>query len=472
MGRFVRITLVTCALFAVGGTMAWATSLTRFGFVGSDGSITACVQESNGSVRFVDRSNWKSDRSSCRNDESKVVLNQKGQNGDTGPQGPPGPRGLSGPQGQVGPQGASGQQGPAGPPGSSPRPATVTVDCVAGQSVQQALDANADATSVEITIKGTCPEAVNINRDNVSLDAFSAGDGLAGPNPDQPVVAIEGRQVRINGLTITGGSGLEVHGGWVTVDNASISGGSSAVTVDGGGGGNATVSNSTLTATNNVVQAGQGGSVQLDTVTVHGSGSLGDAIVVATGGTVTAGGSTISGARHGVIAYPGGSAQIDRSTIEDNSGTGLFAFGGGIFASGGSVTGSGESGVSAYAGGYADLSSGIRIANNNIGVATYGGRILIQQGVVIESNTGDGLQVSSASSAAVEGPATIRNNTGNGVHVQDNSVVSFGSGDQITGNGAWGVFCDGPPSNPLIVGPPAPAGVSGNTAGGIDCQHG
>jgi hypothetical protein len=344
------------------------------------------------------------------------------------------------------------------------------VDCTAGGSVQQALDDNADATSVDIVVKGTCKESVNIGRDNVSLDAFSAGDGLAGQNPDQPVLAVEGRRVQINGLTITGGSGLGVFGGQVQANNVSISGGSNALNVNSGG--NASISSSMLTATNDVVDAEQGGSVQLNTVAVHGSGNGSDAVAVRTGGTLTAGNSTISGARHGVIAYPGGSAEIGNTTVENNTGTGLFAFGGAISASGGSVTGSGGPGVSAYAGGYVDLFSGIRIANNNIGVATYGGRILIQNGVVIEHNTGDGLQVSSASSAAVEGPATIQNNAGNGVHIQDNSVASFGPSVQITGNGGWGIFCDGPPSNPLIIGVPDPTDVSLNTSGGINCKHG
>src|SRR5947209_7791289 len=35
-------------------------------------------------------------------------------------------------------------------------PAAVTVDCAAGQSVNQALADTADATQVDITIKGTC----------------------------------------------------------------------------------------------------------------------------------------------------------------------------------------------------------------------------------------------------------------------------------------------------------------------------
>jgi hypothetical protein len=442
MGRFVRVALLACGFLAVGGTVAWASGLTSFGFVGSDGSITACVQNSNGSVRFTDPSSMRSDLNSCRNSESTVVLNQKGQKGDPGSQ---------------------------GPPGSSPGSAHVMVDCTAGGSVQQALDDNADATSVDIVVKGTCKESVNIGRDNVSLDAFSAGDGLAGQNPDQPVLAVEGRRVQINGLTITGGSGLGVFGGQVQANNVSISGGSNALNVNSGG--NASISTSTLTATNDVVNAEQGGSVQLNGVTVQGT-SNGFAVAVGTGGTVSVGQSTISGARDGVIASPGGSAQINNTTIKNNTENGLFAFGGSIQASGGSITGTAGPGVSAYAGGYVDLFSGIRIASNNIGVATFGGRVLIQNGVVIENNTGDGLQVSSASSAAVEGPATIQNNAGNGVHIQDNSVASFGPSVQITGNGGWGIFCDGPPSNPLIIGAPDPTDVSPNTSGGINCKHG
>src|SRR5665213_1870367 len=130
MARLLRVAIVVCVLFGVGGTVAWATGLASFGFVGSDGSITACVQNSNGNVRFTAPSSTKRDLSSCRNDESTVVLNQKGQKGDTGPQGVPGPQG---------PQGVPGQQGP---PGSSPGPAHVLVDCAAGQSVQQALNDN------------------------------------------------------------------------------------------------------------------------------------------------------------------------------------------------------------------------------------------------------------------------------------------------------------------------------------------
>jgi len=430
----VRTAVGCAALLLIGGGVAYATG-TIGPFVGPDGTISACVQKDSGDVRIVAPGH------SCRaRDEVSVKWNQHG---------------IQGPKGDI---------GPSGPPGASPGPANVSVDCAAGQSVQQALDANANATSVNITINGTCTESVNVDRDNVSLSAGAAG-GLTSPMSGAPVIQVEGRQVQIQGLAIAGGTGVSVNGGWLQATDVNISGGSAAVTVDGGGGGNASVFNSSLSGTQNVVDAGPGGAVQLGGDNVQGS-SGGFDISVSAGGTVSVGQSTISGGRDGVIANPGGSAQLFNTTVSDTAENGLFAFGGSIVDSGGSITGSGGAGVSTYAGGYADLSSGVRIANDNIGVSTYGGRILLQAGVVIENNTGDGVQVSSSSSVAAEGPVTIQNNSGNGVHIQDNSVASFGSGDQITGNGGLGIFCDSSPANPLIVGPPAPAGVTTN------CNHG
>jgi hypothetical protein len=434
--------LVVAVVLVMSASVAWATGLTTFGFVGNDGSIIACIHNPDGNIRLIDPTSAKKELRSCKTDETQLTLNQKGQKGDTG---------------------ATGQAGPQGPPGSSPGPGNVTVDCAAGQRVQDALDANANATSLDINIVGTCTESVNVTRDNISLHAASTGSGLIAASSGQPVISVEGRHVQIDGLTIVGGSGLWVQGGWVQAQGVNISGGSDAVTANDGG--NASVFDSTLAGTNSVVSAGQGGSVQLGNVTVQGS-SGGFAINASTGGTVSVGQSTISGGRDGVIANPGGSAQIFNTTIEDSTENGLFAFGGDIVASGGSITGVSGPGVSAYAGGYVDLHSGVRVAHDGIGVANFGGRILLQDGVVIESNGRDGLMVSNSSSVSVEGPVTIRNNNGNGVHIQDNSVASFGSGDEISGNGGLGIFCDASPAHPLIVGPPAPAGVSSN------CNHG
>jgi hypothetical protein len=441
MRRVVRMTAVACGFLAVGGTVAWATGLTNFGFVGSDGTITACVQNSNGNVRFIDSTSAIKDLSSCRSGESSVSFNQVGQ------QGP---------------------QGPQGPPGSPPGPAHVLVDCSAGQSVSQALNQNADATNLQIAIKGTCTEFVNISRDNVSLNAVSAGDGLAAPG-NGPALFIRGRLNRIDGLTITGGAGLNVSGGQVDVNNATISGGSSAVSA--GGNGNASVSNSTLSAANEVVHAAQGGSVQLNNVTVLGAGAGSDGIVAQTGGSVTSFGGDVSGARFAVIAYPGGSAEIDDGTIHDNLNGGLFAFGGGIHASGGSVTRSTFAGASAAAGGVLILSSGIDIAHNSVGVESDGGHILIQDGAIVENNAQDGVRATNASSVSIVNGATfIRNNGGDGVHLSGTTVASLDAGQVITGNGAWGIFCDGPPNVALIRGDSS--GVSGNSAGQVACSTG
>lgn len=90
VGRGSRIALVACAMLAIGGTTAWATGLVGGGFVGSDGSITACVHNNDGNVRLLDPSSAKKDLQSCKNDETRVTFSQQGQKGDTGPQGPAG----------------------------------------------------------------------------------------------------------------------------------------------------------------------------------------------------------------------------------------------------------------------------------------------------------------------------------------------------------------------------------------------
>ena len=89
---------------------------------GDGGEIHACVKD-NGQVRIVKPG------SDCKDQETHLVWNvvgpqgERGPQGETGPQGevgPAGPRGdfgPRGPQGEVGPQGEQGEVGPLGEPG-------------------------------------------------------------------------------------------------------------------------------------------------------------------------------------------------------------------------------------------------------------------------------------------------------------------------------------------------------------------
>jgi hypothetical protein len=75
--------------------------------------ITACVSDSNGSVRIV------AGADECRSNETDLTWNQQGLQGVQGPQGEAGPQGLQGPQGEAGPQGPQGIPGTNGTNGVS-----------------------------------------------------------------------------------------------------------------------------------------------------------------------------------------------------------------------------------------------------------------------------------------------------------------------------------------------------------------
>lgn len=451
MRRLIRTTLLACGLLVVGGTVAWATGLTGFGFVGSDGTITACVQNSNGNVRFVDPAATKRDLNSCRADESLVVLNQ------TGPKGDP---------------------GPPGPPGSSPGPASVEVDCSAGQSIQQAIDEADPIQPLTVTVKGTCTEEVRISRSNLTLTAESAGDGIQAPAGGFAAVSLNGaRSVTLDGLTLTGGNSTlsAFNGSSFTGFDLQLSGaGSTAVDVGLGSSGQLN-DPSIVGAGQNGIQAHDGGSVSVQGGTVSDSGAFG---IGAQGGSVSLGGgvSVTGSGQIGVYAAFGGSIDASSLTVSGSVGSGVMANEGGSihlnggFGSGVLIENNGQQGVSANNNGAVDISNGTHVTGNaGGGVMSYDSSAVQVEGAVVDDNSGNGVSLDNASSAEIH-DSTISGNSGDGVHVSDTSVAQFGypSGNNtVVGNGGWGVRCDGAPSVALIRFPVGT--VTGNDAGAVDC---
>jgi hypothetical protein len=90
----------------------------------ANGIVHSCYARSGGAIRIVDEG------VACKNGETALSWNQKGQAGPAGPAGaagpagpagatgPAGPAGPAGPVGPAGPAGADGQTGPAGPAGA------------------------------------------------------------------------------------------------------------------------------------------------------------------------------------------------------------------------------------------------------------------------------------------------------------------------------------------------------------------
>ena len=351
-------------------------------------------------------------------------------------------------------------------------PAAVTVDCAAGQSVNQALADTADATQVDITIKGTCTEPVHIFRDDVTLQGAAPGDGLTQPSGHTVLTVDSARRVELDQLTITGGqSGLSIlDGAQVLAFDLHVSSADDQdVSADSG---------TSLILNNAIVEGGDigliahsGGSIDMNNATVSGSHHF--AVEADKNGTIGIGGGTlVTGAgSQGVIATQGGTVDLGDATVQNNGGAGVFVFTGGnaFVAQGTVVQHNGQGGVPANSG-TVEIQGHVT-SNNGCGVCGFNGaRITLQNGAVVDSNQGNGINMSVGSTLAVGNNVSILNNAQNGVQLHDTTVGGFDSSDHISGNHLWGVLCDGPPAVALVThGPGWAATVSGNGAGNISC---
>jgi len=84
----------------------------KFAVAQTDNTVYfGCVNNDSGAIKLFLQ------ETECKKNEFAVTWNQKGLQGDPGPQGPQGDPGPQGPQGDPGPQGLQGDPGPQGPQG-------------------------------------------------------------------------------------------------------------------------------------------------------------------------------------------------------------------------------------------------------------------------------------------------------------------------------------------------------------------
>ena len=149
---------------------------------GGSGTLTACVNDTNGNMRLV------ASASDCRQHESAVTWNAEGQTGATGPTGPQGPTGASGPtgpQGVQGPTGPQGVQGPTGPQGATGPQGPTGADGVSGYEIVSASAAIGPGVIAFGTIP--CPAGKHVTGGGWTLDDPIGRDvfvNQSGPNSD------------------------------------------------------------------------------------------------------------------------------------------------------------------------------------------------------------------------------------------------------------------------------------------------
>jgi hypothetical protein len=323
----------------------------------------------------------------------------------------------------------------------SSNPISCTVNCAGGGKLASAVALKPFTTSrLTITIKGTCVESVDNLPGGVTLQGASSTAGLQAPkSTTDPVLGISGSGVTLSSLTISHGvNALRVRGDGAATGNALV--------VEKASNANVLVNRGSLTLNNSTIE-----------------GSAGDGIDVEWGGFVHLNGGTVqNNANIGVNANFDGGADIEGAAV-------LVVEGVGTKVSANSVRG-----IGAVDGGSLLVQNGATVASNaGDGIRlSQGGFAKVKTKAIVRANTRNGIDVQSGNVTVGDsfGPAFIENNKGDGLSMRTNSVANFGNaGTKITGNGAWGIFCAGPPANPLLYG--APIGtVTGNAVGRIHCN--
>ncbi|HSD51422.1 MAG TPA: hypothetical protein VLG48_08440, partial [Candidatus Methylomirabilis sp.] len=83
---------------------------------------------------------------------------------------------------------------------------TVEVDCTKGKTIAKALERGNEDKPLVVVVQGICSENVVIDRDDVTLQGNSSGDGVTGLDPTKDTILIDGaRRVVLERLTVTGG---------------------------------------------------------------------------------------------------------------------------------------------------------------------------------------------------------------------------------------------------------------------------
>jgi parallel beta-helix repeat protein len=383
------------------------------------------------------------------------------------------------------------------------QPQVFTVDCNSGQTITQALKAHPGIVPITIVATGQCNENVLIDRDDVTLRTvswpiFISPATVNGTDSTKATITVAAARATIDGLTVTGGrrgitvlgsatiknctvqntgpigvisSGISFyHGGQGTVDKCTIKNNRSfGIAIEGG---SATVTNSTIAENTDAgIAVSLSGSARIgltdDMVYAKNKiqNNASNGIMINAGGSAFIGGNTIEGngtttghrfGQYGIAIYQATAILVGANSISNNRGSGIFARGSAVLI--GDPT--------------FGLDSANKINDNGVGVgvSTKGGIFgflgssLEIQNATIEHNTGDGVTLSTRSTARMFVNNKITRNTENGILLEaGGGLLLPASTTTVTANTLFGLQCTDAESS--FAG--KTEGITGNTGGQV-----
>ncbi len=319
---------------------------------------------------------------------------------------------------------------------------TFTVDCSSRDSISAALAKGDARKPLVLNIRGTCREAVLINRDDVTLQ----GDPRATIEPqDNTVRAIDvsGSDINLRNLDIVGGNlGIAFNG---TV--------------------RAVAANCTVSDTNNDGIRLFSGDARLQGIRIQNAGGHGISLQrrssLAVSGASEISGNQMSGiyaTLNSALSMNGGSihnnaglgAQLENgaeasffgAAIEDNAQGGISVSQGHVFVGQSLISGNHGIGVGALAGANAAVDGNTITGNWADGVMGYLGATVVMHGNQVSGNGQAGVACNSHCTLQIGDGADISGNNDAGIVLMRGSVLILEETGAVShDNGSWGLWC-------------------------------
>jgi hypothetical protein len=327
---------------------------------------------------------------------------------------------------------------------------TFTVNCSRGQTIAKALELGDARKPLVLIIRGMCKENVVITRDRVTLQGDPPRVAtVQAVNPKAHTIEVMATWIRIEGLTVSGGS----NGIWTSgvsqlvvadsvIQNAGLNG--IHLNYSYGQVGRSTIQNNGINGLMLYAAQAYVANSEITTNVSSGIQLNGNSTLDISGGTISANGASGIYAQRSDANIRGTHITGNGTdlTLIENLRRGVSGLQSTLEIRDSYIMNNTGRGIAAEIGSTLDVGSTVVSGNGHEGVFIYGGSSGHITGGTFSGNTLDGVSVGVNSTAQIVDGATIQNNAQNGIRLYAGSKLWMFNPITIGANAHYGLACN------------------------------